>query len=88
MRALDEGFFRSRWDRATDAQKEYLQAMAAVGDEEASAKDIAARLHMPISRIAPRRAELITKGLIYSSGRGMVAFTVPKMGDYIRRHIG
>jgi hypothetical protein len=26
--ALDDGFFRARWDRATPAEKQYLRALA------------------------------------------------------------
>jgi len=84
-RSLDEGFFKARWDRATDAQKEYLQAMAEYGDKPAATSDIADRLRSTPTRLAPRRSELIMKGLIYSPSRGNVAFTVPNMGDFIRR---
>jgi hypothetical protein len=84
-RALDEGFFRTRWDRATDAQKEYLQAMAEAGEGPVATADIALKLGVAPARLAPRRSELIAKGLIYSTNRGFVDFTVPKMADYIRR---
>jgi hypothetical protein len=87
-RALDEGFFRTRWDRATDAQKEYLQAMADAGEGPVATADIAAKLSASPARLAPRRSELIAKGLIYSTNRGFVDFTVPKMADYIRRQGG
>jgi hypothetical protein len=30
---LDQGFFPSRWERASKAEKSYLQFMAADGDE-------------------------------------------------------
>jgi hypothetical protein len=85
QRALDEGFFRTRWDRATDAQKAYLQAMAHDANEPSATSEIADRLHTVAARLAPRRSELIAKGLIYSPNRGYVAFTVPKMSEFIRR---
>jgi type II secretory pathway predicted ATPase ExeA len=82
---LDKGFFRSRWDRATDAQKQYLSAMAELGGSEVQASAIAKRLSTSTSRLAPRRAELISRGLIYSPKHGAVAFTVPHMANFIKR---
>jgi hypothetical protein len=83
---LDAGFFKSRWDRATTKQKEYLTAMAAVETPLGSAtSDIARRLDTPSNKLAPRRAELIARGLIYATRHGRVAFTVPGMGAFITR---
>ena len=88
MRQLDLGFFRSRWDRATDAQKAFMRAMAADGDRPSQTAEIAARLGVERNAVSPRRAELIEKGLIYSSAHGMVAFTVPQMAAFINRQTG
>jgi hypothetical protein len=82
---LDQGFFRSRWDRATNAQKEYLKAMAEDLGEPSSTSDIANRLNTDVTSLGPRRAELISKGLIYANEHGKVAFTVPRMSDFIER---
>ncbi|MDR3363644.1 MAG: ATP-binding protein [Clostridiales Family XIII bacterium] len=84
---LDIGFFRSRWDRVTDAQKAYLRAMAVDGDTESSTKDIANRLGQTHAALTSRRAELIGKGLIYPSRHGFVAFTVPLMADFVGRQL-
>jgi hypothetical protein len=35
--------------------------------------------------MAPHRDSCIRKGLIWSPARGLVAFTVPGMADFIRR---
>jgi hypothetical protein len=35
--------------------------------------------------VAPTRATLIHKGLIYAPQHGLVAFTVPGMADFINR---
>jgi hypothetical protein len=87
LASLDAGFFRSRWDRATPAEKKYLKAMAVDGDEGSSASDIATRLHKTVSAFGPARANLINKGLIYSKEHGFVAFTVPGMAAFIQRLI-
>jgi hypothetical protein len=85
IKRLDEGFFRSRWDRATEAQKEYLRAMAVDGDGPSSTTDISKRLGIKPTSLSPRRASLISKGLIYSASSGTVAFTVPQMAQFINR---
>ena len=85
IQQLDAGFFRSRWDRASDAQKAYMRAMAADGDINSQTADIAARLEVDANTLSPRRAELISKGLIYSPQHGTVAFTVPQMAAFINR---
>lgn len=35
--------------------------------------------------LSSARRALIAKGLVYSPDRGLIAFTVPHMGAYIRR---
>jgi type II secretory pathway predicted ATPase ExeA len=84
---LDTGFFRSRWDRASDAQKAYMRAMAVDGDGPSQTSEIAKRLKTGKNALSPRRAELIAKGIIYSPGHGTVAFTVPQMAAFINRQI-
>lgn len=83
--ALDNGFFRARWDRATRAEKRYLRAMAADGDTGSSSGDVATRLGRNVTSFGPARASLIAKGLIFAPEHGVVAFTVPCMADFIRR---
>ena len=117
---LAVGFFGSRYERATPAEREYLRAMAdaaladpvggredsaaadaAMGEADAvAAPDPAAyvmgeREAVPTSAVAdvlgrkpqslsPARDALIKKGLIYSGERGLIAFTVPHFGRYLR----
>lgn len=83
--ALDGGFFRARWDRATQAEKAYLHAMAVDGDEGSATGEVAERLHKRITSLGPTRANLISKGLIYSPDHGVVAYTVPAMAEFVRR---
>jgi hypothetical protein len=83
--ALDSGFFRVRWDRATRAEQRYLRAMADLGAAGGSTGEIAARLGKKANSFGPARANLIAKGLIYAPEHGVVAFTVPGMAEFIRR---
>ncbi len=86
QRGLDEGFYGSRWARATPAQRAYLAAMAAEdGDGGVSSGQVAERLGKSHSDLGPHRDQLIRKGLIYPPERGTVAFTAPGMAAYIRR---
>lgn len=83
--ALDSGFFRSRWERATRAEQKYLTAMAEDGEAGSLTGAVAARLGGELSSYSPARAKLIHKGLIYSPEHGVVAFTVPTMAAFILR---
>jgi hypothetical protein len=83
--ALDEGFFRSRWDKVSDSQRAYLRAMALDNDGVSLTKDISERLNLEPGALSPRRAELIRKGLIYAPRTGEVSFSVPLMAGFIQR---
>lgn len=85
---LDRGFFQARWDRATPAERDYLTAMAKVGGEEISSKDIADILGKDTKKLGPVRAKLISKGLIYVPEHGRVSYTVPNFDDFIARQNG
>jgi hypothetical protein len=85
--ALDVGFFRSRWERATPSEKRYLQAMAADGDAGSGTGDVASRLGMRPSSLGPVRAGLIGKGLVYAPAHGRIAFTVPGMAEFALRQV-
>ncbi|MFY1705105.1 MULTISPECIES: ATP-binding protein [Micromonospora] len=95
---LAVGFFGSRYERATPAEREYMRAMAslsgAAGESGAEPRDdmdaavptaeIARSLDRKPASLSPARDALIKKGLIYSGERGTVAFTVPHFGRYLR----
>jgi hypothetical protein len=83
--ALDDGFFRARWDRATRAEQQYLRALAVDGDQGASSSEVARRLGRAPTSLGPARASLISKGLVYAPEHGVVAFTVPGMATFILR---
>jgi len=81
---LAVGFFGSRYERATPAEREYMRAMAAIGDEPVPTASVADELSRKPSSLSPARDGLIKKGLIYSSERGLIAFTVPHFGKFLR----
>jgi hypothetical protein len=83
--ALDDGFFRARWDRATRAEQQYLRAVAVDGDAGSNSGEVARRLGRRQTSLGPARANLIAKGLLYAPEHGVVAFTVPGMADFIVR---
>ncbi len=86
---LAVGFFGSRFERATPAERDYLRAMAEVEADAAgsvSSADVASHLERKPQSLSPARDSLIKKGLVYSGERGRVAFTVPHFGKYLRRH--
>ncbi|WP_028851909.1 ATP-binding protein [Thermocrispum municipale] len=83
---LAVGFFGSRYERATPAEREYLLAMAELTngrDEAARSADVAVFLGRKPSSLSPARDSLMKKGLVYSAERGRIAFTVPHFGQYL-----
>ena len=89
---LAVGFFGARYDRATPAEREYMRTMAdlaALNDDGAvTTSDIAKALGRKPQSLSPARDGLIKKGLVYSSERGTVAFTVPHFGKFLRGQRG
>ena len=85
--ALDESFFRVRFDRLTPAEKRYLRAMAELGPGPHRSGDIAEVLGRRVTALGPTRNTLISKGMIYSPHHGDTAFTVPLFDEFMRRII-
>jgi hypothetical protein len=81
---LAVGFFGSRYERATPSEREYMRAMASLGDDPVQTAQVADELGRKPSSVSPARDSLIKKGLIYSSERGLIAFTVPHFGRFLR----
>lgn len=82
---LDEGFFRVRFDRLTNAEVDYVEAMASLGSGPYRVNDVAKILHKSPNALGPRRASIIAKGMIYSPSYGEIDFTVPLFDDFLRR---
>lgn len=85
LRALDEGFFKVRFDRLTPREREYLRAMAELGPGPHRSGEIAHVLGMPVTAAAPLRGGLIRKGMVYSPAHGDTAYTVPMFDAFMRR---
>ena len=83
--ALDEGFFRVRFDRLTTSEKRYLRAMSELGPGPHRSGDIARALSLKVTSLGPARAQLISKGMIWSPGHGDTAFTVPLFDQFMLR---
>lgn len=83
--ALDDSFFRVRFDRMTPSEKRYLRAMADLGEGPYSSTAIAEHLNRKPSSFGPVRASLVAKGMIYTPGYGQSAFTVPLFDAFMRR---
>ncbi|MFE9744401.1 AAA family ATPase [Saccharothrix saharensis] len=83
---LAVGFFGSRYERATPAEREYLRAMAELTDGKdagVNTAQVAEQLGRKPSSLSPARDSLIKKGLVYSAERGQIAFTVPHFGRFL-----
>jgi hypothetical protein len=83
--ALDESFFRVRFDRLTPLEKKYLRAMAELGPGPHRSGDIADQLNREVTSLGPTRSQLIAKGMIWSPSHGDTAFTVPLFDEFMRR---
>jgi hypothetical protein len=83
--ALDESFFRVRFDRTTPTEKTYLRAMAELGSGPHRSGTVAQELGREVQSVAPIRNNLIRKGMIYSPSHGDTAFTVPLFDQFMLR---
>lgn len=83
--ALDESFFRVRFDRLTPLEKRYLRAMAELGPGPHRSGDIAEQLKRDVTALGPTRNQLIGKGMIWSPSHGDTSFTVPLFDEFMHR---
>lgn len=82
---LDASFFRVRLDRLSPSEKRYLRAMAELGPGPHRSGDISQMLGREVQTVAPIRAKLIEKGMVYSPSHGDTGFTVPLFDAFMRR---
>jgi hypothetical protein len=83
--ALDDSFFRVRFDRLTPAEKKYLRAMAELGPGPHRSGEIADCLGREVTTLGVMRNKIIAKGMIWSPNHGDTAFTVPLFDEFMRR---
>jgi hypothetical protein len=82
---LDAGFFRVRYDRLNRTERRYLRALAELGPGVHRSGEIAEQYGAKVQTVAPTRASLISKGMIFSRQHGDTAFTVPLFDEFMRR---
>lgn len=84
---LDESFFKVRFERCTKKEHDFLFAMVKCGDLPCSISNVAhfMKRDKDVKSISPVRAQLISKGIIYSTGHGEIDFTVPLFNEYLKR---
>jgi hypothetical protein len=75
---------RARWGAATATERSFLAAMAATGKENVARADIAAGMARESRAISDPRERLIEKGVIEPVGHGLVRFTLPGFGAFVR----
>lgn len=85
VKELDQSFFRVRFDRLTPREKDYLRALAELGSGPQRSSDIADLFGVKVQSVAPLRAGLLKKGMIYSPSHGDTEFTVPLFGEFMLR---
>ncbi|HYH78834.1 MAG TPA: hypothetical protein VEX86_03535 [Longimicrobium sp.] len=82
---LDQDFFKVRFDRLTQRERDYLRAMAELGPGAHRSGKIAGLLGLSVNAAGSLRDGLIKKGMIYSRHYGSADFTVPMFDDFMRR---
>ena len=85
QKILDEGFFKSRYERCAEGDKKFIFAMVKCGELPCTISNVAKNLHKSVNSISTARAQLINKGIIYPVRYKELDFTVPEFDSYIRR---
>lgn len=78
------GMFRGRWAKATPAERHFLAALAEFGDGPVRIADVAKQLDRQVKDLSMVRAALIDKGVIQSTGRGLIELTIAGFGTFIQ----
>lgn len=85
-REMDAGTHLSRWNRATPVQRQLVRAMDEHGEgADVPTADVATALGRRRGDLSVPRDQLIEKGLVYAPERGLMAFTVPGVAEFVRR---
>ena len=82
---LDNGFFKVRYERCTETDKKFIFAMVKCGELPCTISNIAKNMHKTVNSISTIRAQLISKGIIYSVKYKELDFTVPEFSGFIQR---
>jgi len=93
-RILADGIYSARYGRASEKERGYLEAMARLQAQGATAPtggpgqavrsgEVAKALQRDLSSLSPIRDSLIKKGLVHSPATGLLEFSVPGFGTYV-----
>ena len=85
LRELDHQFFRVRFDRVTQAERDYMRALAELGEGEHRSSQVAELIGKTTQQLGTVRDILIRKGMVYSPAHGQIAFTVPLFDRFMKR---
>lgn len=93
IRKLDSDFFAARWSKATDRQRDLLQAISTLEtcDEEFTVQEVVAasketlRKPFSASHINQMLNSLQNDGLVYKNRWGKYSLAVPMLAGFIRR---
>ena len=85
LKTLDNGFFKVRYERCSEADKKFIFAMTACGELPCTISSVAKIMNKTVNSISTSRAQLISKGIIYSVRYKELDFTVPEFDAYVRR---
>jgi type II secretory pathway predicted ATPase ExeA len=87
-RRLDNGLYATRYERSSEAERQYLHAVAELmGDHDRIVRsgDVAQALGKSLSDLSSIRDRLIRKGVIHAPNVGVLSFSVPGFRDYVAR---
>lgn len=85
FKVLDEGFFKSRYERCSDIEKKFIFSMVQCEKLPCNISNISKKFGKNGKSISPTRAKLIDKGIIYATKYGELDFTVPEFDGFIKR---
>ena len=85
LASLDAGFFKVRIDQLTKSEIQFVETMSKLGDGPYAMADIAQASRRSQSSLGPTRANVISKGMVYSTDHGYLDFTVPLFAEFMRR---
>jgi len=85
--ALDSSIYQVRAQRATEAERRYMRAMAELGAGPYRSGNVARVAGTSTSALSQIRQRLIDNGLIHATeDYGHVDFTIPQFDEFLRRH--
>lgn len=80
---LSQGFFHVRFNRATDLEKVFLKAMAAIGTPCKLSQIASYMDRTDLGGLGVVKNNLVKKGLIFSDENAFLDFTVPLFATYL-----